>query len=323
MKKFMLTKIAAVAALAMVSTVASAAWPDRPITLIVPWAAGGGTDATARIVGSLMEKELGTPVNVVNRDGGNGVVGHQAISSAKPDGYTLGMITVEITMLHHIGVTKLTPADYTPLALMNIDPSAVTVGASSPYKKLSDLLDAAKANPGKLKASGTAEGGIWQLALAGMLQSVKIAPDAIRWVPSKGAAPAMLELAAGGVDVVTASLPEARAMIDSGKAVPLALMAKDRAALYPKVETLKELTGSDWTMGAWRGIAGPKGLPADVVTKLEQVLDKINHGPEYKDFMDKRGLGITYANGPDYGAFMAQGDKDMGAVMKSLGIAKD
>jgi tripartite-type tricarboxylate transporter receptor subunit TctC len=121
---------------------AHAAYPDRPITLIVPWAAGGGTDATARVIGSLLEKELGKPVNVVNRTGGNGVVGHQAIASADPDGYTVGLITVEITMMHHQGLTKLGPNDFAPLALMNVDPAAITVSASSAYKNMDDLLKA-------------------------------------------------------------------------------------------------------------------------------------------------------------------------------------
>ena len=94
-------------------------YPARPITLVVPWGAGGGTDAIARMIASLMEKDLGQPVNVVNRTGGNGVIGHQAVASAQPDGYTLGFITTEIAMLHWQGLTPLTPADFTPIALMN------------------------------------------------------------------------------------------------------------------------------------------------------------------------------------------------------------
>ena len=96
------------AGLAFAAGAAQAAWPERPITLIVPWGAGGGTDATARIIGSLLEKELKQPVNVVNRTGGSGVVGHQAIASAAPDGYTIGMATVEIGMMHWQGLTELT-----------------------------------------------------------------------------------------------------------------------------------------------------------------------------------------------------------------------
>jgi tripartite-type tricarboxylate transporter receptor subunit TctC len=309
-------------AVALTFSSAYAAWPERPITLIVPWAAGGGTDATARIVGALLEKELGQPVNVVNRAGGNGAVGHQAIAGAKPDGYTMGMLTVEISMMHHQGLTKLTPKDYTPLALMNVDPAAVTVSAASPYKTMADLMQDIKANPGKLKASGTGQGGIWHLALAGMLKDLNLETSAVAWVPSNGAAPAMLELAAGGIGIVTAALPEARSLIDAGRARPLVVMSATPSALYPAVPTLKSVTGSDWTMGVWRGMAGPKGLPTDVQKKMESALKKINESKEYRDFMNGRGFGIAYADSVGFGQFMDKGDADMGKVLSGLGMTK-
>src|SRR5256884_8469014 len=109
------------AALLFAASSAFAAYPERPITLIVPWGAGGGTDATARIIGTLLEKELGQPVNVVNRTGGSGVVGHAAIASAPADGYTIGLITVEISMMHWQGLTELSGASYTPIGLVNAD----------------------------------------------------------------------------------------------------------------------------------------------------------------------------------------------------------
>ena len=252
------------AALAILAFCASASafaqYPNRPITLVVPWGAGGGTDAVARFIASLMEKDLGQPVNVVNRTGGSGVVGHSAIASAAPDGYTIGMITVEITMMHHQKLTELNPASYTPIALVNLDPAGFQVRADSPYKNMNDALAAIKANPGKFKASGTGQGGIWHLALAGMLSEAKIDPATVPWVPSNGAAPGLQDLAAGGVEFVPCSLPEARSLIDAGKVRSLAVMGGSRASLYPNVPTLKEATGSDSATGAWRGIAAPKGL---------------------------------------------------------------
>src|ERR671919_132565 len=119
-----------VAALA-VAAVAQAAYPERPITLIVPWGAGGGTDATGRILASMMGSELGVPVSVVNRTGGSGVVGHSAIATAAPDGYTLGVVTVEIGMMHWQGLTDLTYEDYTPLALYNADAAGLQGRADS------------------------------------------------------------------------------------------------------------------------------------------------------------------------------------------------
>src|SRR6266436_3099978 len=110
---------------------AHAQYPQRPVQLIVPWGAGGGTDATARIIASLLEKELKQPVNVVNRTGGSGVVGHQAIASSAPDGYTLGLITVELTMKHHVGLAQLRHADSWAIGLVNEDPTGVNVRAES------------------------------------------------------------------------------------------------------------------------------------------------------------------------------------------------
>jgi tripartite-type tricarboxylate transporter receptor subunit TctC len=132
----------AAAGLLPFATPAMAQYPDRPLTIIVPWGAGGGTDATARIIGAVLEKELGQPINVVNRTGGSGVVGHSAIAEAEPDGYTLGIATVEIGMMHWQGLTELTWEDYTPLALMNEDAAGVQVSADSEYDTLEALLAA-------------------------------------------------------------------------------------------------------------------------------------------------------------------------------------
>ena len=314
--------VAGLAAFTLTSPVLAQAYPTRPITLIVPWGAGGGTDATARIIGTLLEKELGQPVNVVNRTGGNGVVGHAAIASAAPDGYTIGLATVEISMLHWQGLTELSGASYTPLALVNADPAGIQVRADAPYKTVNDLLAAIKANPGKLKASGTGQGGIWHLALAGLLRDQKIDPTSVPWVPSNGAAPGLQDMVAGGVDIAPVSLPEARALIDAGKVKSLAIMNDKPSALYPAVPTLKSAIGSDWTTAAWRGMVAPKGIPADVSDKLATALKKIVASKEYTDFMASRGFGVIYAGPDDFAKFMAKSDTELGATMKAVGIAK-
>jgi tripartite-type tricarboxylate transporter receptor subunit TctC len=302
---------------------AQGAWPNRPITLICPWAAGGGTDAAARIVAQVLEKELKQPVNVVNRTGGSGVVGHAAIAAAQPDGYTLGIITVEISMLHWQGLTELTPASYTPLALMNQDPPGIQVSAGSPYKTVKDLADAIKAAPaGKMKASGTGQGGIWHLGLVGWIMAMGLPPNQVAWVPSNGAAPAMQDLAAGGLDIVTCSVPEARAMLEAGKARSLAVMAPERNPAFRDVPTLKEALGVDYTTAAWRGFAGPKGLPAEIVAAATTALKKVNESSEFRDFMANRGFGVSWADGPGFASFMAKGDAAMGVAMKAAGLAK-
>jgi tripartite-type tricarboxylate transporter receptor subunit TctC len=298
-------------------------YPARPVTVICPWGAGGGTDATARIVAAVLEKELKQPFNVVNRTGGSGVVGHAAIAGAQPDGYTIGIITVEIAMLHWQGLTEFKPDSYTPLALMNEDPPGVQVSASSPYKTVKELADAIKAAPpGKLKASGTGQGGIWHLALVGWLTAMGLKPDHVAWVPSNGAAPAVQDLAAGGIDIATCSVPEARAMIDAGKAKSLAIMAKERNPAFKDVPTLTEAMGIPYDTGAWRGFAGPKNMPADVTAALTAALKKVNESTEFREFMASRGFGVRWADGPGFASFMEKADAAMGVAMKNAGLAK-
>jgi len=315
--------VAAGAGLGLRPSFAQDTYPNRPVQVLVPWGAGGGTDATARIVAALLEKELGQPFNVVNRTGGSGVVGHSAIATAAPDGYTIGMITVEIAMMHWQGLTDLKPTSYTPLALLNEDPPGVQVNAASPYKTVKELADAIKASPpGKFKASGTGQGGIWHLALVGWVTAMGLKPDHVAWVPSNGAAPAMQDLAAAGLDLVTCSVPEARAIIEAGKARSLAVMSTARNPQFPDVPTLKEAMGIDYNTGAWRGIAAPKGLPQPIADKLTATLKKVYDSKEYKDFMSSRGFGVIWGDGAAYAKFMDESNTKMGVAMKAAGLAK-
>jgi tripartite-type tricarboxylate transporter receptor subunit TctC len=258
----------------------------------------------------------------VNRTGGSGVVGHAAIAAAPADGYTIGLATVEIGMMHWQGLTPLTGASYTPIGLVNADPAGIQVRADSPYKNVNELLAAIKANPGKFKASGTGQGGIWHLAIAGLLLDQKIDPAALPWVPSNGAAPGLQDMVAGGVEVAPVSLPEARSLIDAGKVKSLAIMNDKPSTLYPNVPTLKSATGSNWTMAAWRGVLAPKGLPAPIQAKLAEAVRKAVASKDYNDFMTSRGLGVIYGGPDDMAKFMAKSDAEMGVTMKAVGLVK-
>jgi tripartite-type tricarboxylate transporter receptor subunit TctC len=313
--------LAGLLALAMVSP-AQAAYPTRPITFIVPWGAGGGTDAVGRMMATLLERDLKQPVNVVNRTGGSGVVGHGAIANARPDGYTIGLITTEIAMMHHQGLTKLSGGSFTPLGLINLDAAAVQVRTDAPYKNLKDLLDAVRANPGKLKASGTAQGGSWHLSLYGLLLEQKIDPLSVPWVPSQSNAAGLLDLVAGGVDLVPGSHPEARALIEAGKVRSLAIMDEKPSALFPKVPTVKQAVGSNWVSGVWRGIAAPKNLPKDIEARLLAAVKKAYESKEFQAFMQERGFGAVWMEPAQFAAFMAKEDAEIGALMKKVGLAK-
>jgi tripartite-type tricarboxylate transporter receptor subunit TctC len=299
------------------------AYPARPVTLIVPWGAGGGSDATARIVATLLQKELGQPFNVVNRTGGSGTTGHAEIAAAAPDGYTIGMLTVEIAMLHWQALTQLTPRNFTPLALMNEDPPGIQVATSSPYRTAKELMDAIKlAPPGRFKASGTGQGGIWHLALVGWMQTMGLPANQVAWAPSNGAAPAMQDLVAGSLDLTTCSVPEARATIEAGQARSLAIMAHARNPSFPDVPTLKEALGVDYSTSSWRGIAAPRGLAPEIATRLTAALKKVYDSSAFKDFMTGRGFGTVWRDAAQFETFMDQADRQMGQAMKAAGFAK-
>src|SRR5258705_13020244 len=150
----------------------------------------------------------------------------------------MGMLTVEISMMHWQGLTELAPKSYTPLALMNEDPPGIQVSSGSPYKSVKELMDAIKAAPaGRVKASGTGQGGIWHLALVGWMQAMGLPANQVLWSASNGAAPAMQDLVAGSLDLTTCSVPEARAQIEAGKARSLAIMAPVRNPIFPDIPT--------------------------------------------------------------------------------------
>jgi tripartite-type tricarboxylate transporter receptor subunit TctC len=296
-------------------------YPRRPISLICPWAAGGGTDRVSRMVAALLSKELGKPVTVINRTGGSGAVGHTAGATARPDGYTITMITAELTMMHWLGLAKVTYKDYIPVVQLNQDPAAINVRADAPWANVKELQDYILANPGKLKASGTGKGGSWDLARAGWLKAAGISVDAVPWVPSTGAAPALQELIAGGIDIVTCSLPEAVSLIDAKKVKVLAIMSDDRDPMFSDVSTLRE-QGIDWSFGAWRGIGVPKDTPEAVVGRLENALEKIAKSEQFLDFMQKNGFGVKYRPPAEFLKFLAESDRLMGQLMKEAGIVQ-
>ena len=320
--------VVAVLALALVATwpspaSAQAKVPNRPVQFICPWAAGGGTDRIARMLAGLLEKELGQPVTVVNRTGGSGMLGHTAGATAAPDGHTITIVTLELAMLHWTELTPLreipTYKDFTPVALLNIDPAGVQVAATSEWKTLKGLLDYVKSNPGKAWVAGG--GIIWNLARADMLKTAGIPVDAMPWVPGTGAATALEDLVAGRVQVVTASLVEGRPLIDAGKVRALATMAEKRDPAFPNVPTLKEL-GLNWSIGTWRGIALPKGTSPDIVAVYEKALAKIVKSKEFVDFMHRGPFGILYKGSADFSKFLAEQDALMGVLMKEAGITK-
>ena len=296
-------------------------YPSKTVTIVCPWSAGGGTDRLSRYIADELDKRFDESVVVQNRTGGGGAVGHSAGAMAKPDGHTILMATFELSTMHWMGISKLTWEDYTWLAQLNADAAAIMVKKDAPWKDVKELVAHIKANPGKLKMSGTATGGAWDLARAGMMQAAGLPVDSVIWSPTKGSAPALVELLGGHIDAVCCSVPEAAPQIEAGELRVLAVMSDERLGDYPDYPTCRE-AGVEWTAVGWRGLALPKDTDAAIVEKLRKSVDTIVESEGFKAFMKKNGFNITIRSSEDFAAFLQAQDAQWQGVIEAAGYAK-
>jgi len=294
-------------------------FPSQPIVLICPWSPGGGTDRVSRQVATQLSQSLGVPVNVVNATGGGGVTGHTRGAVARPDGYTLTMATVELNMLHWRGLTTITPDDFEPLALCNRDAAAVFVRSDSPWQTLADLEAAITKEPGKLRASGSARGSIWHVAVAGWLLEQGLPADATAWVSINGSGPSLQELLAGGVDLICCSVPEARGLLTGGELRCLGVMADSRHPLTPDVPTFRE-AGCDWALGGWRGLMLPLGVPEKRAAVIREAVLKTVESDALAEFMETAGFNLTIGDPDAFEQLLATFDATFEEIFASAEI---
>lgn len=314
---------AAIAVTALAGGAALAAYPERPLTIIVPWGAGGGTDTIIRIFAVGFEQEMGVPINVVNRTGGSGVVGHSAIANGKADGYTLGACTSEITYFKTIGLAPITPANFTLISRLALIPAGFTVKADSEFKTLKDALAAIKSKPkDTFSASGSGLGGPWHMAMAGLEMRAGVPTDQVLWIPSKGGAPALQDLLAGGISFFTGSPIEAKALLSAGEVRTLAIMSKERSPAFPDVPTVKEAAGVDWDLSNWFSLCAPKGLPADIKAKVAEAAKKAHASKGVQDALAQRGISPLFDGPEAFSAFAGEFAVTAGDLLKKLGVAK-
>ena len=288
-------------------------YPDRPIQLISPWSAGGGTDRVARQIASQLEREMDIPVNVINATGGGGVIGHTRGALSRPDGYNMTLITAEINMLHWRGLTNITYKDYNFLMKVNQDNAAIFIRSNAPWEKLIDLEQAVRENSGRIQASGTAFGGIWHVSMAGWLLEAGLPANAITWISINGSAPSLQELMAGGVDVVVCSFAEAKSLYDAGVIRSLGVMSEERLAEHPDIPTFKE-QGYDWTSQTWRALAVPNGVPKKKYAILLQEVQNVIHSVEYQQFLDNSGFGKAEESPEEFFRFLEEENQSYGKI---------
>lgn len=281
------------------SASANSDFPKQTITLICPYGAGGGTDVLLRALCDSASKIAGVNIVVENITGGNGATGVVTMMDSDPDGYTIGSCSGEWIALKEMGLTP-DNFDYNNAEMImhyNFDPACYLVPVDSPYQSIEDLVNDAKANPGKITLGVTAAGGSHHLAA---LLFQELSGTEFNVVPySEGSSATMTALMSGQVTVGSVCPAEASAQIQAGQVRILGICSENRLADYPDVPTLKEC-GYDVVYGAWRGLCAPKGTPADVVDKLEDIFCQAAQTQEFIDFCANNGNEIDLLNKEEF-----------------------
>jgi len=293
----------------------SASYPTKPVTFIVPFPVGGRTDLTARIVAQHLEKHLGKPVVVVNKPGAGGVVGAKEVSSAPPDGHTLGFFSSGVVTAQYTVPTPTDLKDYEPVSVVNFDPAALAIQEKSSWNTLVELVAYGKKNPGKIRI-GMIPGASAQIFAGGFAKAAGIQ---VTNVPFKGDADGALALAGGHIEAHVAVPVSYKALVDAKKVRILGIAAEKRSDLYKDIPTFRE-NGVDLVIGSFHAVFAPKGTPGEAITILEAALEKTMKEKEVNDQMMKSGLGLVYLNRRDGAAFIAQQDATYKALIQELGM---
>lgn len=291
-------------------------YPSHSIELVVPFQAGGGTDALARAFAESSRKHLPQNVVVVNKPGASGAIGWADVANAKPDGYKLSLITADLTIVPHLGLTKLTYENFVPVARLNADPSAITVRSDSPYNTVEQFLDASRKNPGGIRIGNAGNGSIWHLAAAALEDKTG---TKFNHIPFQGGNPAVLALLGGHIDAVTVSPAEVYAYVAAGKLKTLAVMADTRVKGFESVPTLKERK-IDLSIGTWRGLAVPRNTPPEVVNVLRTAAAGTAKEPALREMLDKQNLGYAYADQDEFKSAIARDDAYFKSLIAKLGL---
>ena len=300
--------------------VTAAPFPERDISVIVPWAAGGGTDALARTLAKNGKKYFGVNVTVVNKVGGAGGIGMGSVATAKPDGYTVGVITDYLSLYRLLGMSELSYRDFELIALLNRSAAAISVQASSPFKSLKDMMEYAKANPGVLTVAHAGPGQAWHLAVASLAMKYGIK---FTYVPFDSAATVRTALLGGHVSVATTGIDEVLQFYKTKQLRLLAVNSLSRQPVFPDVPTFAEAGYPiENPIFAWRGLAVAKGTPPDILKALRDGFRKAAEDPDYVKLMDELALHRTYLEAEQFGQFLAETEKSLAPLLDSVGLLK-
>ncbi|RPH26490.1 tripartite tricarboxylate transporter substrate binding protein [Buttiauxella warmboldiae] len=300
------------------SAVQAATYPTKQIDLIVPYAAGGGTDLVARSFADAAKTHLPVSIGVINKPGGSGAIGFSEIATARPNGYKIGLGTVELTTLPSLGMVRFKTSDFKPIARLNADPSAITVRADAPWNTLQEFLDYAKANPNKVRIGNSGTGAIWHLAAAALEDKTG---SKFTHVPYDGAAPAVTGLLGGHIEAVSVSPGEVINHVKGGKLKTLAVMADERVKSMPEVPTLKE-QGVTLSIGTWRGLFVPQKTPQDIVDVLSKAAKETAQEPAFQDALNKLNLNYAWLDSASFQTQITEQEIYFKELLTHLGLKK-
>jgi tripartite-type tricarboxylate transporter receptor subunit TctC len=318
-------KVIAALLLAMTATFAAGSaqaqsYPNRPITIVVPFPPGGVADITARPYAAVLSRLLGQPVVVENKAGAGGAVGHAYAARAKPDGYTL-MVALSSILAIPVAdeVNGREPtykmSDFTPIALLSADPTVLMVPSEAKWKTLKDLIDDAKANPGKISYSSSGIYGTTHTAGEMLAQAAGVK---FLHVPYSGGGPAM-KAALGNEVMFTIQGPSVAAPhVKGGKFRLLGSWGGKRIPNLPDVPTMKE-QGFDAEFYIWAAVFAPHGIPQDVATKLRQASRQVAQDAEFRKVMENVNTPIDYRDGAEFQSFLDQDSARLGQVIRKMG----
>lgn len=303
------------------SVTAFADFPEKDILAINPWGAGGGTDNCLRAFCAALEKQLGVAITVDNQTGAGGVIGHEAIADADPDGYTFGTITWELASYLPLDMSEYTYENYDPLCRVNTDAATVTVNAKwaaeNGITDIATFIDFCKAHPGEVMMGGSSSGSVWHVAGGYLMNAADIDIKMIAY--SDGAAAAVKAAAQLEIQGVTVSAAEARSFIESGDLICLGVMDTERNSLFPDVPTCQE-QGYDIFYATQRGLALPKGCSEEVRAAFQAACAAAIEDADFIEFMNSAGQAISYLDAEGYAEYLAQAAIDVPAAMVAVGL---
>lgn len=292
-------------------------FPKDPVTIVVPYAAGGSHDLVARALQPQMEKILGVPVMVDNKPGGGSTIACNFVKAAPPNGYTLVTVSPTLSIIKYtLPESNVTFDQFEPVAYVGYTPQGVFTRIDAPWNNLKELLEYAKANPGKLKCGNAGHGGNFHMGAVGIEQATGVK---FTHIPFKGSAPAVPAVMGGHVDIIVSTIADTLHMVKGGSLKVLGLAAPERNKFAPDAQTFKEL-GFDIEFSTYWSYLGPKGMPKDRVNILFEAFKKSTETREVREFFDMQGVTPSLKNPGELAAYYKAEDVKWGKLIKEGGL---